>query len=135
MRLMSSSPLAAPIGLALGPLILKPLYWIGIVRGGRLDSADGVEVVDGEIDERGVDHAHVDHVHAGAADAVDERLGQRRANAAACRGRRPCVSSSFTRSAGVLCRLRLRNCAVAWPTFHAASSFRDWDRWPERRTL
>ena len=30
MRLMSSSPVAAPIGLALGPLILKPLYWIGL---------------------------------------------------------------------------------------------------------
>ena len=30
MRLMSSRPVALPIGTALGPLILKPLYWIGL---------------------------------------------------------------------------------------------------------
>ena len=30
MRLMSSSPVAEPMGLALGPLILKPLYSMGL---------------------------------------------------------------------------------------------------------
>jgi hypothetical protein len=40
------------------------------------DPADGVEVVDREVDERRVDHADVDHVHADRANAVNERVSQ-----------------------------------------------------------
>ena len=65
-------------GLGLGSADFEAVVLHGIVRGGRLDSADGVEVVDGEIDDRCVDHAHVDDVHTHAADSIDEGLGQGR---------------------------------------------------------
>ena len=48
----------------------------GVVGGGDLDAAAGAQVVDGEVDLRGIDHADVDDVGAGGEDAVDEGLGQ-----------------------------------------------------------
>ena len=111
--------------LGLGAADLEAVVLDRIVRRGGHDAADGVEVVDREVDERRVDHADVDHVHPDRADAVDQRLGQVRRAAAACRGRRRrCPRSLHLLIAGkVLPRCASRNCAVAWPTFQAASSF------------
>ncbi len=48
----------------------------GVVGGGDLNSADGLFVVNGEVDEGGIDHADVDDVHACGSEAVDEGIGE-----------------------------------------------------------
>ena len=47
------------------------------MTGGDLDAAASLEVVDGEVDLGGVDHADVDDVGAGGVHAGDECLGYR----------------------------------------------------------
>ena len=63
-------------GFGLGAGDFEAVVLDGVVGGGGLDSADRIEMVDGEIDHRGIDHADVDDVHAGGADAVDEGFGE-----------------------------------------------------------
>jgi hypothetical protein len=58
--------------LGLGAADLEAVVVDRIVRRGRHDAADRVEVVDGEVDERRVHHADVDDVHAGGAQAFGE---------------------------------------------------------------
>ena len=86
-------------GLGLGAADLEAVVVGGVVAGGRLHAADGVVVVDGEVDAARVDHAHVDHVHAGGADAVHQggrKLRRRLAHVSADHQRvlalRPCPS-------------------------------------------
>ena len=50
----------------------------GVVGGGDLDAAAAAEMVDGEVDFGGVDHADIDDVGAGGEDAFDKGLGHGR---------------------------------------------------------
>ena len=99
MRLMSSRPAGGADRLGLGAADLEAVVLDRVVRRGGHDAADGVEVVDREVDERRVDHADVDHVHPDRAHAVRHararsgELGRMSRRRPSCSPRAPVLGS------------------------------------------
>ena len=69
-------PAGRPDGLGLGAADFEAVVLDGVVRGGGLYAAQAVELVDGVIDHRGVDHADVDDVEAGGEECPGRGPGE-----------------------------------------------------------